>query len=824
MLRLPMKAVVCGVVVFENGKFQAIDADRLFELALLLAYIFHCLFNLRTWKSMVLPLSLLRTAQTHPMLVELKNGETYNGHLAGCDNWMNIHLKEAAMVKPLEAYKSLCQFPTLTGGRITVNSGNRALLNLDSVWSQRDLVRNEVIKYSKKYLVDMEKCSSDDTKGIVCSFPPDEINEMCRVYTDDNRRVAVFRKVAPVKRSGAPSSPEACEFLDVFDVALNAKIYSCNLKSAEQHGKLHIFLGQPQWSPDGLRLLYVAEKFQKIVGYSDPKYQPPEDAYSECNEFAEKEHWGEQMNDVCNPVVAIFDVKTGTITVLDELINDFTPTEPIWLPNGSGLLFVAMNNRPIKLGRIACFNRESRLATYDFKSGKCEFRSPARHVVSSPRFSSDGQMFVYLETGVGGPHAKASTLRLRNCDDDVVLVNTVAKPRSDEEFPGLYAANLPERCWSSDNKRIFLSSIWGSTMVILSVDIESRTVSKLKDTRDNLRHYSWTLLDVDEDCLLASVSSPNSPSRLAIARAPQKESCGAIKWTIFPDTAASEALRENFSWNLLSFRRSSLPDEPAELDNVPYEAIYLRPIGKDQYPLIVWPHGGPHSAYLSTFALLPAFFACMGFAVLRVNYRGSFGFGEDFLQSLPRRIGKLDVLDCRHACNTVCDYDRRIDSKRLVLFGASHGGFLVLHLMGQFVQQFRACVALNPVTNISAMYNASDIPDWCVVEALGEELKLSNVLDKQQQYVMWDLSPIQYAERVTTPTLFLLGNNDLRVPPSQCKEFITVLKSRNIPVRVLRYPENCHPLNKVDAECDFTLNALAWMIRWLKPTGEEQQH
>uniref|UniRef100_F1LDH0 U6 snRNA-associated Sm-like protein LSm4 n=2 Tax=Ascaris suum TaxID=6253 RepID=F1LDH0_ASCSU len=46
-------------------------------------------------KIMVLPLSLLRTAQNHPMLVELKNGETYNGHLVSCDAWMNIHLRDA---------------------------------------------------------------------------------------------------------------------------------------------------------------------------------------------------------------------------------------------------------------------------------------------------------------------------------------------------------------------------------------------------------------------------------------------------------------------------------------------------------------------------------------------------------------------------------------------------------------------------------------------------------------------------------------------------------------------------------------------------------
>ncbi|KAL1229910.1 putative U6 snRNA-associated Sm-like protein [Trichinella pseudospiralis] len=43
---------------------------------------------------MVFPLTLLRTAQNHPMLIELKNGETYNGHLEACDCWMNVHLRD----------------------------------------------------------------------------------------------------------------------------------------------------------------------------------------------------------------------------------------------------------------------------------------------------------------------------------------------------------------------------------------------------------------------------------------------------------------------------------------------------------------------------------------------------------------------------------------------------------------------------------------------------------------------------------------------------------------------------------------------------------
>lgn len=48
----------------------------------------------RQWSRTYLPLTLLKTAQNHPMLVELKNGETYNGHLVSCDNWMNINLRE----------------------------------------------------------------------------------------------------------------------------------------------------------------------------------------------------------------------------------------------------------------------------------------------------------------------------------------------------------------------------------------------------------------------------------------------------------------------------------------------------------------------------------------------------------------------------------------------------------------------------------------------------------------------------------------------------------------------------------------------------------
>ena len=63
-------------------------------------------------------------------------------------------------------------------------------------------------------------------------------------------------------------------------------------------------------------------------------------------------------------------------------------------------------------------------------------------------------------------------------------------------------------------------------------------------------------------------------------------------------------------------------------------------------PLILWPHGGPHSAVPTVFFNEVHYFASMGLAVLFVNYRGSTGAGKDSVDSLPGHVGDLDVKDC----------------------------------------------------------------------------------------------------------------------------------------------------------------------------------
>jgi len=249
------------------------------------------------------------------------------------------------------------------------------------------------------------------------------------------------------------------------------------------------------------------------------------------------------------------------------------------------------------------------------------------------------------------------------------------------------------------------------------------------------------------------------------------------------------------------------------------QSVLLIPRNSNQakkLPLVVVPHGGPHSVSQSAFA--PGFaYLASSYAVLFPNYRGSIGFGQAALESLLTRIGKLDVEDVMACTRHAIQEFPIIDGDRVGICGGSHGGFLTAHCTSQYPDFFKAAAMRNPVTNIASMFTSTDIPDWCLAEAIGNE---SNQLEfrgptADQIMKMYEKSPVSRVKEVKAPTLIALGLVDLRVPYSQGMEWYHSLKSLGVPTKLLRYPKDNHALDRDTTEADHWIHIRQWFDQYL---------
>ncbi|PWZ52362.1 Acylamino-acid-releasing enzyme 1 [Zea mays] len=358
-----------------------------------------------------------------------------------------------------------------------------------------------------------------------------------------------------------------------------------------------------------------------------------------------------------------------------------------------------------------------------------------------------------------------------------------------------------------------------TTMIKLTANLSSaffpRFSCELSRVSPQDSDYSWNVLAVDKNNILAVSSSLITlPQMYYGIKVSQTES--NWEWqgvsTPFPkpsDKISSVLAEHKFS--ILKIPISNPSDELANGAKLPFEAIFVSHKDSASNPTIVVLHGGPHSVYPSSYSKSLAFLFSQGYNLLVVNYRGSLGFGEEALQSLPGNIGSQDVNDVLTALDLVIKRGL-IDPSRVAVVGGSHGGFLTTHLIGQAPDTFVAAAARNPVCNLSLMVGTSDIPDWCFVEIYGKEGKKyfseSPSVDDLCQF--HQKSPISHIAKVKTPTLFLLGAQDLRVPVSNGLQYARALKERGIETKTIIFPEDIHGIDKPQSDFESFVNIGVW--------------
>jgi dipeptidyl aminopeptidase/acylaminoacyl peptidase len=205
---------------------------------------------------------------------------------------------------------------------------------------------------------------------------------------------------------------------------------------------------------------------------------------------------------------------------------------------------------------------------------------------------------------------------------------------------------------------------------------------------------------------------------------------------------------------------------------------------KSPYPLILSIHGGPHMAFGDAFNYEFQWLAANGFAVLYTNPRGSTGYGEKFLWATWGGWGKLDLQDVMAGVDyALAHYP--VDAKRLGVSGYSYGGFLTDWIITQ-TNRFAAAVTGAGISNWLSDYGTADIPRTKESEFHGAPW------DQESSERMRALSPITHAGNVKTPTLFVHGEADRRVPIEEAEQMYTALKKLHVPAKFIRYPGDFH--------------------------------
>jgi dipeptidyl aminopeptidase/acylaminoacyl peptidase len=316
-----------------------------------------------------------------------------------------------------------------------------------------------------------------------------------------------------------------------------------------------------------------------------------------------------------------------------------------------------------------------------------------------------------------------------------------------------------------------------------------------------LQDGDFTVIDRDEKdrTWLVSFTSDQKPIRYYLWSRPERR--GTL---IFSTRPALESLP------LAAMKHVVIPSR----DGLKLHSFLTLPPGglASGLPLVLYVHGGPWMRDPWGYDPTAQWLANRGYAVLKVNYRGSSGYGKAFIAASFKEWGGKMQDDLIDAVDWVVGQGIA-DPRRVAIYGSSYGGYAVLAGLAFAPEKFACGVDMFGPSHLRTFIESIP-PQWQPMRALFD-VRVGNIDDPKDSEKLEAASPLAHVDRIKRPVLIAQGARDPRVKRDESDRMVAALKKHGTQVDYVVYPDEGHGFTKATNRVDFQGRAEAFLARCL---------